>query len=89
VGTNWIGTPTVGTGAVGRSDDGGTSFLATRTEYTPLALTAVSCPTTRRCVAVGGDTVARVTLPRSESTRAKGTARTTHTHSTTAVPRGL
>jgi hypothetical protein len=88
VGTHWIGTPTVGTGAVGHSDDGGASFIASRTEYAPLALTAVSCPTTRRCVAVGGDTVARVSLPGSEPTHATGNATTTNTKSTTAIPRG-
>jgi photosystem II stability/assembly factor-like uncharacterized protein len=88
VGTNWISTPAVGTGAVGRSDDGGASFVASRTEYTPLALTAVSCPTIRRCVAVGGDTVAGVTFRGSGSTRSTRKATTTHTQSTTAVPRG-
>jgi photosystem II stability/assembly factor-like uncharacterized protein len=76
VGTNWTGTPTVGTGAVARSTDGGAVFTAATTEYTPLALTAVTCPTTQRCVAVGGDTVARITLPRSRSPH------------TTAVSRG-
>ena len=76
VGTNWTGTPAVGTGAVARSTDGGAVFTAATTEYTPLALTAVTCPTTQRCVAVGGDTVARITLPRSRSPH------------TTAVSRG-
>ena len=47
VGTNWIGTPAVGTGAVAHSSDGGADFTASTTEYTPLALTALSCPTTR------------------------------------------
>jgi photosystem II stability/assembly factor-like uncharacterized protein len=70
VGTNWIGTPKVGTGAVAHSDDGGADFSASTTEYTPLALTGVSCPTTQRCVAVGGDTVARMVLPHTTSTRA-------------------
>jgi photosystem II stability/assembly factor-like uncharacterized protein len=63
VGTNWIGTPAIGTGAVARSDDGGTTFTGSATEYTPLALTSLACPTTQRCVAVGGDTVVRISLP--------------------------
>jgi photosystem II stability/assembly factor-like uncharacterized protein len=63
VGTDWVGTPAVGTGAVARSSDGGSSFTAVRTEYTPVALTALACPTPGNCVAVGGDTVARITLP--------------------------
>jgi hypothetical protein len=69
VGTNWVGTPTVGTGAVAHSSDGGADFTASATEYTPLALTGLSCPTTQRCVAVGGDTVARIGLPHTTSTR--------------------
>jgi hypothetical protein len=87
VGTDWIGQPAIGTGAVAQSRNGGASFTASRTEYTPLALTALACPTSRTsrtsqtstpsassplpsaatspvgCVAVGGDTVARITLP--------------------------
>jgi photosystem II stability/assembly factor-like uncharacterized protein len=69
VGTNWIGTPAVGTGAVAHSRDGGADFSASATEYTPLALTGLSCPTTQRCVAVGGDTVARIALPHPASSR--------------------
>jgi photosystem II stability/assembly factor-like uncharacterized protein len=63
VGTDWVGTPAVGTGAVARSGNGGASFTPLATEYTPLALTALACPTPGHCVAVGGDTVARITLP--------------------------
>ena len=63
VGTDWVGTPAVGTGAVARSSDGGSSFTAVTTEYTPVPLTALACPTPGNCVAVGGDTVARITLP--------------------------
>ncbi len=63
VGTDWVGTPAVGTGAVARSSDGGSSFTAVTTEYTPVPLTALACPTPANCVAVGGDTVARITLP--------------------------
>jgi photosystem II stability/assembly factor-like uncharacterized protein len=69
VGTDWIGTPAVGTGAVAHSNDGGANFTASATEYTPLALTGLSCPTTERCIAVGGDTVARIALPHITSPR--------------------
>ena len=69
VGTDWIGTPAVGTGAVAHSSDGGADFAASATEYTPLALTGLSCPTTQHCVAVGGDTVARIGLPHTTSPR--------------------
>ncbi len=63
VGTNWVGTPAVGSGAAARSGNGGASFTPLATEYTPLALTALACPTPGNCVAVGGDSVARITLP--------------------------
>jgi hypothetical protein len=63
VGTKWIGRPPIGTGAVARSADGGTSFVAATTEYTPLGLTALDCPSDQSCIAAGGDTVARITLP--------------------------
>ena len=38
------------------------TFRISPTAYTPITLTALSCPTTSGCVAVGGDTVARLTL---------------------------
>ena len=78
VGTDWTGTPAVGEGAVGRSLDGGLTFSASRTEYTPLALTAVACPTTAGCIAVGGNTVAHLTLPRPPRARTatRGTSTT-------------
>ncbi len=62
VGTKWVGTPSVGTGGVAQSRDSGTSFVASRTEYTPLPLTALACPTRRACIGVGGDTLARIVL---------------------------
>jgi photosystem II stability/assembly factor-like uncharacterized protein len=83
VGTNWIGTPAVGTGAVARSDDGGATFVASVTEYTPLALTSLSCATAQRCVAVGGDTVARISLPHPTSSPATGGG---HTSSRQSFP---
>jgi photosystem II stability/assembly factor-like uncharacterized protein len=62
VGTKWSGQPAVGTGAVAQSRDGGATFAASSSAYVPLALSALSCPAATGCVAVGGDTVARVTL---------------------------
>lgn len=61
-GTKWSGLPAVATGAVAQSRDGGTTFAAAPAAYIPLALSALTCPTTSGCVAVGGDTVARVRL---------------------------
>jgi len=84
VGTNWIGTPAVGTGAVAHSSDGGADFTASATAYTPLALTGLSCPTTQRCVAVGGDTVALIGLAHTTSSHTTS-SRTTSPGST--VPR--
>jgi photosystem II stability/assembly factor-like uncharacterized protein len=62
VGTKWNGQPAVATGAVAESRDGGATFAAASSAYIPLALSALSCPTSTGCIAVGGDTVARVTL---------------------------
>ncbi len=63
VGTKWQGSPPIGVGAVAESKDGGGTFLAATTAYTPVSLTALACPSAQHCVAVGGDTVARITLP--------------------------
>jgi hypothetical protein len=84
VGTKWVGHPAVGTGAVAQSRDGGGSFVASTTSYTPLPLTALACPTAQRCVAVGGDTVARVTL--AQARRRSHRPRTT---TPSARPNGL
>jgi hypothetical protein len=62
VGTEWFGLPAVGVGAVGQSTDAGVSFRGSTTSYTPLTLAAVTCPSTAGCIAVGGHTVARITL---------------------------
>ncbi len=62
VGTKWKGQPAVATGAVAESRDGGTTFAAASAAYIPLALNALTCPTATSCIAVGGDTVARLTL---------------------------
>jgi hypothetical protein len=71
VGTKWVGTPAVGTGAVARSNNAGATFTASTTAYTPLTLTALACPSAVLCVAAGGDTVARITLTRPPSPKAK------------------
>ncbi len=62
VGTEWAGQPAVGTGAVAQSANGGTTFRGRRPAYVPLTLTALSCPSATACIAVGGDTVARITV---------------------------
>jgi hypothetical protein len=62
VGTEWFGLPAVGVGAVGQSTDGGVTFRGSPTSYIPLTLTAVACPSTSGCIAVGGHTVARIKL---------------------------
>ncbi len=62
VGTDWVGLPAVGTGAVAQSVDGGQTFRASKAAYVPLSLTALACPTSAACVAVGGNTVARLAL---------------------------
>jgi photosystem II stability/assembly factor-like uncharacterized protein len=77
VGTDWSGQPVIGGGAVAQSRDGGLTFRASSSAYVPLTLTGLACPTTKGCVAVGGDTVARVTLIApvvvpSHSIRARG-----------------
>jgi hypothetical protein len=74
VGANWAGTPAVAGGAVAQSRDGGTEFTLSPTAYAPITLTAVACPSTAACVAVGGTVVARITLVQP---------RRPHKHSTT------
>jgi len=63
VGTKWTGTPTIATGAVAESVNAGVTFTRSPTAYTPLTLTALDCPDMRHCIAVGANTVARLTLP--------------------------
>jgi photosystem II stability/assembly factor-like uncharacterized protein len=62
VGTKWVGFPAVGAGAVAQSIDSGLTFQDSATSYIPITLTAVACPSAAGCVAVGGHTVARLTL---------------------------
>lgn len=78
VGTLWKGNPAVANGAVAESFDTGATFRPSSAAYTPLTLTALSCPTVATCIAVGGDTVARVSLkappPRHGSGRSHAAA---------------
>jgi hypothetical protein len=76
VGTDWAGNPAVGTGAVAQSHDGGQTFTPSSSAYVPLTLTALSCPTAAACIAVGGDTLARVSLhpPPTHPTRTPTTS---------------
>ena len=76
VGTKWAGNPAIGMGGVAQSRDGGESFLASKTEYTPLPLTALDCPTAKGCIAVGGNTLARIVLAK---TKPAGSATSTTT----------
>jgi photosystem II stability/assembly factor-like uncharacterized protein len=76
VGTDWQGTPPVGTGAVAESKNAGDTFTAKSTSYTPLTLTALDCPTPELCIAAGGDTVARITLPAPPVPKVKKTHHT-------------
>ena len=52
----------IGTGGVAQSRNSGESFRALTTEYTPLPLTALDCPSTRACIGVGGNTLAQIAL---------------------------
>jgi photosystem II stability/assembly factor-like uncharacterized protein len=62
VGTRWSGSPAVATGAAAQSRDAGVTFRAASAAYVPLTLTGLSCPTTSLCIAVGGNTLVRLTL---------------------------
>jgi hypothetical protein len=62
VGTFWFGLPEVGVGSVAESTDAGLTFRSSLTSYTPITLTAVACPSASTCIAVGGHTVARISL---------------------------
>jgi hypothetical protein len=91
VGTFWFGLPEVGVGSVAQSIDAGSTFRSSPTSYTPITLTAVACPSASRCIAVGGHTVAKVTLlhPKHHQGRTgtgAGVPTTGTTTTTTAVP---
>jgi photosystem II stability/assembly factor-like uncharacterized protein len=62
VGAYWFGYPATGVGSVAQSVDAGVTFRGSPTSYTPITLSAVACPSTSHCVAVGGHTVAQITL---------------------------
>jgi photosystem II stability/assembly factor-like uncharacterized protein len=75
VGTVWHGTPPLGEGGVAQSTNGGQSFTASSAAYVPLTLTALACPTSTNCVAVGGDSTARIELPTPAPTTSNSTPR--------------
>jgi photosystem II stability/assembly factor-like uncharacterized protein len=62
VGTKWYGYPAIALGGVAQSVDGGTTFVSSPSAYVPVTLTALACPGTAACIAVGGDTLARIAL---------------------------
>ncbi len=76
VGTDWAGAPVVATGAVAQSHDGGQTFTPSSSAYVPLNLAAISCPTTAACIAVGGDTLAQITLVSPAPTHPRTTTTT-------------
>ncbi|HUC05777.1 MAG TPA: sialidase family protein [Acidimicrobiales bacterium] len=81
-GTQWVTGTSIGTGGIGVSHDGGATFTSISTAYTPLSLTALACPSVAQCIAVGGDTVARIHIPTSRATTTKSPRGhvTSHTH---------
>jgi len=78
VGTFWTpeNPPTPVAGLV-TTLDGGVSWTTPRTRYVPLGLAGVDCPAPTSCVAVGGDVIARITLPASTAPRSRPTTGTT------------
>lgn len=72
VGTVWKSTPAAGTGGVAQSGDAGTTFRLSSAAYTPLPLTALSCPTVHTCFAAGGDSLARVTVSPPKARHPRG-----------------
>jgi photosystem II stability/assembly factor-like uncharacterized protein len=85
VGTFWFGLPEVGVGSVAQSIDAGSMFRSSPTSYTPLTLTAVACPSTSSCIAVGGHTLAKVTLLHPKHRLATPTTTTTGVPTTTTT----
>ena len=64
VGTGW--TPTLvpaPIAGVATSIDAGAGWGTARTRYVPAGLAGVDCPTVTRCIAVGGDVIARIAMP--------------------------
>ena len=72
VGGRWVGLPAISVGAVATSTDAGGTFSPAQAAYAPLPLVAVDCPTASRCVAAGGDTLARITLPAPAHRQGRG-----------------
>lgn len=88
VGTKWYGYPALAFGAVAQSIDGGTTFTSSPLAYVPITLTALACPTDLGCVAVGGRTLARITLlhPKHTGLTTSTTTPTVSTTTTTISP---
>jgi photosystem II stability/assembly factor-like uncharacterized protein len=88
VGTFWFGLPEVGVGSVAQSIDAGSTFRSSPTSYTPITLAAVACPSTSKCIAVGGHTVAKVALlhPKHHQRVPTTVAPTTGVTTTTGAP---
>jgi hypothetical protein len=57
-----VGFPAIATGAVAESRNGAQTFRTASAAYVPITLTALSCAGTDACIAVGGSTLARITL---------------------------
>jgi photosystem II stability/assembly factor-like uncharacterized protein len=69
VGAQWSGAPAVATGSVAVSAKRVASFHTASSAYIPLPLAAVACPSAVSCIAVGGVTLARISLPTPAVTR--------------------
>ena len=63
VGTTWAGNPAVPQGGVATTVDGGTAWTTPEERYLAEGLADVSCPSAKWCITVGGNSIARITLP--------------------------
>jgi len=86
VGTDWVpSSPPTPIGGVSSTADGGTSWKTPKLLDLPTSLVSVACPTTTSCVAVGGDVIARITMP-PPSRRGQGAHVAPSSSSTTGHP---
>ena len=63
VGTKMTGTPAIPVGAAATTSDAAATWRSPVLRYLPVGLTALDCPTSRLCIAVGGDELARLSFP--------------------------
>jgi photosystem II stability/assembly factor-like uncharacterized protein len=81
--------PPVPRAVVAATVDPGGPVAALTTRYVPSPLVAITCPAAGRCVAVGGDELASVTLPAAatlhRAPQHRGSAPPAHGHSTTTT----